>query len=87
MSGAGLTTGISVAESADFVLCCEGKMTELRQSCRLVNCRKSSKLQHLLTILWIKKAYDSVRKEVLYNIFIQFDIAMKLVRLIKNVSE
>jgi len=30
-----------------------------------------------------KKAYDSVRREVLYNILIQFDIPMKLVRLIK----
>jgi hypothetical protein len=30
-----------------------------------------------------KKAYDSVRREVLYNILIQFGIPMKLVRLIK----
>jgi len=30
-----------------------------------------------------KKAYDSVRREVLYNIFIEFGIPMKLVRLIK----
>jgi hypothetical protein len=30
-----------------------------------------------------KKAYDSVRKEVLYNILIEFDIPVKLVRLIK----
>jgi hypothetical protein len=30
-----------------------------------------------------KKAYDSVRREVLYNIFIEFGISMKLVRLIK----
>ena len=30
-----------------------------------------------------KKAYDSVRKEVLYNIPIKFGIPMKLVRLIK----
>ena len=30
-----------------------------------------------------KKAYDSVRREVLYNILIQFGIAKKLVRLIK----
>ena len=30
-----------------------------------------------------KKAYDSVRKEVLYNILTGFGIAMKMVRLIK----
>jgi hypothetical protein len=30
-----------------------------------------------------KKAYDSVRREVLYNILIEFEISMKLVRLIK----
>jgi hypothetical protein len=31
----------------------------------------------------LKEAYDSVMKEVLYNILIQFGIPMKLVRLIK----
>jgi len=30
-----------------------------------------------------KEAYDSVRREVLYNILIEFGIPMKLVRLIK----
>ena len=31
-----------------------------------------------------KKAFDSVRREVLYTILIQFGIPVKLVRLIKN---
>jgi hypothetical protein len=30
-----------------------------------------------------KKAYDSVRREVLYNILIELGVPMKLVRLIK----
>jgi hypothetical protein len=30
-----------------------------------------------------KKAYDSVKKEVLYNILIEFEVLMNLVRLIK----
>jgi len=30
-----------------------------------------------------KKAYDSVRRKVLYNIFIEFSISIKLFRLIK----
>jgi hypothetical protein len=31
----------------------------------------------------LKKAYDSVKKEVLYNILVEFGIPKKLVRLIK----
>jgi hypothetical protein len=31
----------------------------------------------------VKKAYDSVRREALYNIFFEFGIPKKLVRLIK----
>jgi hypothetical protein len=30
-----------------------------------------------------KKAYEAVRREVLYNILIEFGIPMKLVRLVK----
>jgi hypothetical protein len=32
---------------------------------------------------WLVKAYDSVRREVLYNILIEFGIPRKLVGLIK----
>ena len=34
-------------------------------------------------VLKIKNAYDSVRREVLYNILVEFNVPMKLVRLIK----
>jgi hypothetical protein len=37
----------------------------------------------LITIKIEKKAYDSVRREVLYKILIEFGIPRKLVRLIK----
>jgi hypothetical protein len=39
------------------------------------------RLHQLLTDFM--KAYDSARREVLYNILIQFGVPMKLVRLIK----
>jgi hypothetical protein len=39
--------------------------------------------QYITSLLDFKKAYDSVRKEVLFNIPIKFGIPMKLVRLIK----
>jgi hypothetical protein len=32
----------------------------------------------------VKKAYDSVRREVLYNFLIEFGVPMELVRLIKK---
>jgi hypothetical protein len=32
-----------------------------------------------------KKAYDSFRKEILYNILIDFGVPMKVVRLIRSV--
>jgi hypothetical protein len=38
---------------------------------------------HQLFADFIKKVYDSFRKEVLYNILIEFGIPLKLVRLVK----
>jgi hypothetical protein len=43
---------------------------------------RSNETVHQLFIDF-KKAYDSVRREVMYNILIEFGIPMKLVRLIK----
>jgi hypothetical protein len=47
--------------------------------------RKKSEYNKTVHKLFIdfKKAYDSVRREVLYNILIEFGVPMKLVRLIK----
>jgi len=38
---------------------------------------------YYLLFIDFKKAYDSVRREVLYNILIEFSIPIKLIRLIK----
>jgi hypothetical protein len=48
-------------------------------------CRKKWEYNETVHQLFIdfKKAYDSVRREVLYNILIEFGAPMKLVRLVK----
>jgi hypothetical protein len=47
--------------------------------------RKKWEYNEIVRQLFIdcKKAYDSVRREVLYNILIEFGVPMNLVRLIK----
>jgi hypothetical protein len=48
---------------------------------------KNSKAVHCL-FTECKKAYDTVRTEVLYNILLEFGVNMKLVRLVKmNLNE
>jgi hypothetical protein len=40
-------------------------------------------MREYISYSYFKKAYDSVRREVLYNILLEFGIPMKLARLIK----
>jgi hypothetical protein len=40
--------------------------------------RHGEKLGHCMLFMYFKKAYDSVRREVLYNILIEFGIPMKI---------
>jgi hypothetical protein len=55
------------------------KLCNQQQPC--INCNKYETVHRLFTDF--KKAYDSVKREVLYKILIEFGIPMKLVRLIK----
>jgi len=45
--------------------------------------RNGNTMKQCISSLDFKKAYDSVRREVLYNILIEFGVPQKLVRLIK----
>jgi hypothetical protein len=45
--------------------------------------KNGNTMEQCINYLQTKIAYDSVRREVLYNILIEFGIPMKLVRLIK----
>ena len=45
--------------------------------------KKGTDINTSMNSLDFKKAYDSVRREILYNILIEFGIPMKLVRVIK----
>jgi sorting nexin-29 len=45
--------------------------------------KNGSTMRQYILFINFKKAYDSVRREVLYNILIEFGVPMKLVRLIK----
>jgi hypothetical protein len=57
----------------------------IRLSAFVRYCRKKWEYNETVHHLFIdlKKAYDSVRREVLYNILIEFGVPMKLARLIK----
>jgi hypothetical protein len=56
----------------------------VRFSAFFTYCRKdgSTMRQYHQLFMDFKKAYDSVRREELYNILIEFGVPMKLVRLI-----
>jgi hypothetical protein len=41
-------------------------------------------LGYQILFIDFKKAYDSLRRKVLYNILIEFGVPMKLVRLLKT---
>jgi len=60
-------------ETADHILC----IRQIHEK----KCEYNEALHQLF--IDFKKAYDSVMREVLYNILIQFGIPMKLVRLTK----
>jgi hypothetical protein len=53
-----------------------------RETCACTRAHTQNDTVHLLFVDF-KKAYDSVRREVLYNILIEFRVPWKLVRLIK----
>jgi hypothetical protein len=45
--------------------------------------KKGSTMRQYISYSDFKKAYDSVRREFLYNILIEFGVPMNLIRLIK----
>ena len=45
--------------------------------------RNGNTVKQCISCLCFKKAYDSVRRKLLYNFLIEFGIPMKLVRLVK----
>jgi hypothetical protein len=45
--------------------------------------KNGNTMKQCIVYVFFKKAYDSFRKEILYNVLVQFGIPMKLVRLIK----
>jgi hypothetical protein len=48
---------------------------------RFSACKYNETLHQLF--IYLKKAYDAVMREVLYNILIEFGVTMKIVRVIK----